>query len=125
MLRLPLRKKILIIMDSGLQFICRVVSAQEDVITVVDLQLRVLTPTGDFLHNIKEMSGKFYFARSKIVGYSPLYGEAETPEENKYRSELLTKYSTNLADTKRKKFKIIKNIDFIDGEKNVSKKTTN
>ena len=68
-LRYPLRKNILLITTGGI-FSCRLVHANDEYLTAVDVKLKKQDPMNGFSFIDIEILGKIFFNRNSVVGYS-------------------------------------------------------
>ena len=109
MIKLPLRKVIILFVD-GQKYLCRVIHAGKDIVTVVDCYEIIITPDG--MGYIDDgLKGKIRFERSKISGYK-LVEDSELDkiydEDKEENEELLKQYIDNIAKIRRKNFKLFK-----------------
>ena len=100
---MPLKKTILLI-TSGDKYLCRVIHAGKEILTIVDVHERLLTPDGDFIYTDLDLSGKLFLDRKSVIGYQNLEEEKLLKTENEYNKKILKEYSNSRAEYKRKKF---------------------
>lgn len=109
MLRFPLKTPITFLSD-GKFFIGRFIYAGNDVIKVVDLVERIMTPTGEVLYVDNIIGGVWHFDRSRISGFKALDINEIYEDERLYTEELITSYSDIVAESRRASFKLVKKV---------------
>lgn len=109
MIKLPLKKSILLLTTCG-KYICRVIYANDEVITCVDVHERILTPIGEIIYSDYELGGKIIFDRRTVTGYKPLDEVNELLEENEYQEKLNKTYEDAVAESRRKQWKVIRTL---------------
>lgn len=106
MLKLPINKIILLITSGG-DFLCRIINVGQDAATAIDVHKRMVTATRDIIYTDLEYCGKYQFERRNIVGFTSLEEISPLEEENNYKQKLLNSFKEAQRKRTFSKIKLI------------------